>query len=96
MRTFTVAQVRMCRDRLLVERDLPEEERSPGGMLIVPKGTAEAPLTATVHAVGPEVTGVAPRSVVLVGKYAGQPVRVEGREMAVIGVEDVLGVVEGG
>jgi chaperonin GroES len=94
--------VRPLRDRVLVKR-VEEPEQRIGG-IIVPDTAKEKPLQARVVSAG---TGrinddgkVIPLDVkagdyVLVGKYAGTEIKVDGEELLVLRESDVLAKVEG-
>ncbi len=94
-------KVRPLYDRILVRR-LEAEERSSGG-IIIPDTAKEKPLMASVDAVGsgrvnddgevrPLTVKVGDR--VLISKYAGTEVKIEGNEFLIIREDDVLGIVE--
>jgi chaperonin GroES len=94
--------VRPLRDRLLVRR-VEEQEQRIGG-IIVPDTAKEKPQTARVVAAG---TGrvndkgdvfpldVKPGDYVLVGKYAGTEITLDGEEYLIVREDEVLGVAEG-
>jgi chaperonin GroES len=95
--------VRPLRDRVLVKR-IEEQEQRIGG-IIVPDSAREKPQQARVVAVGSgRVTDegktippdVKVGDYVLIGKYAGSEIRLEGNEEYLIVREDeILGVAEG-
>jgi len=88
-------------DRVIVKR-LEEELKTASG-IIIPDNAAEKPDQGEIMAVG---TGkvlddgkVRPLEVkvgdrVLFGKYSGQTVKVDGKELLVMREEDIMGVVE--
>jgi len=94
--------VRPLRDRILVKR-VEEPEQRIGG-IIVPDTAKEKPQTARVIAVG---TGrvndkgeVVPLDVkandyVLIGKYSGTEIKLDGEEYLILREDEVLGVAEG-
>jgi chaperonin GroES len=94
--------VRPLRDRVLVKR-VEEPEQRIGG-IIVPDTAKEKPLQARVVSAG---TGrinddgkVIPLDVkagdyVLVGKYAGTEIKVDGEEYLIVREDEILGVAEG-
>lgn len=93
--------IRPLHDYLLVKRQDPEKQ-SKGG-IIIPDAAAEKQETAQVVAVGPGKrteagalvpVGVSPGDTVLIAKYAGQEVKVEGQTLHLLRGEDVLAVVE--
>jgi len=94
--------VRPLRDRLLVKR-IEESEQRVGG-IIIPDTAKEKPQTAKVIAVGSgrvnDKGAVIPLDVkageyVLVGKYAGTEIKLDGEEYLIVREEEVLGVAEG-
>lgn len=88
-------------DRILVQR-LEEEEIKKGG-IIIPDTAKEKPMQAKVIAVG---TGkkdengktipfeVSKGDKILVGKYAGTDIELDGKEYLILREEDVLGIVK--
>ncbi|MFN7952147.1 MAG: co-chaperone GroES [bacterium] len=94
--------VRPLQDRIIVER-LEEESKSKGG-IIIPDTAKEKPQQAKVISVGKGKVGddgkvipldVKKGDVVIISKWAGSEIKVEGKELLIIREEDVLGVVEG-
>ena len=94
--------VRPLRDRILVQR-IEESEQRIGG-IIIPDTAKEKPQTAKVVAVGNgrvnDKGDVFPLDVkagdyVLIGKYAGTEIKLEGQEYLILREEEVLGVAEG-
>jgi len=92
---------RPLRDRILARR-LDEEEKTKGG-IIIPDTAKEKPQEALVVAVGSgkltEDGKVQPLDVkkgdrVLLGKYSGTEVTLDGEEHLIIREDDVLGIVE--
>ena len=88
-------------DRILIKR-LEEEEQVSGG-LIIPDTAKEKPQEAEVVAVGPGRRGddgdliamdVQPGQKILVGKYAGNEIEVDGEEYVILSEDDVLGILE--
>lgn len=93
--------LRPLHDRVIVKR-LEEEKKSAGGILI-PDTAAEKPLRAEVISVGPGKRSddgkVHPLDVkkgdkVLIGKYSGTEVKVDGEELVLLNQDDVLAVYE--
>ena len=93
--------VRPLHDRVIIER-IEEGEQKVGG-IIIPDTAKEKPMQGKVIAVGKgrlEKDGrVTPLDVkandtVLLGKYAGQEIKVDGNEYLIIREEEVLGVIE--
>jgi chaperonin GroES len=94
--------VRPLHDRILVKR-IEEQEQRIGG-IIIPDSAKEKPQLAKVVAVG---TGrvndkgtvialdVKAGEYVLIGKYAGTEIKLEGEEYLILREDEVLGVAEG-
>lgn len=91
--------LRPLHDRVIVKR-LEEEKKSAGGILI-PDSAAEKPLKAEVIAVGPGKTtddgklqapAVKAGDTVLIGKYSGTEVKVDGDDLVVLREDDILAV----
>ena len=94
-------KVRPLHDRIIVER-IEEGEQRVGG-IIIPDTAKEKPQQGKVIAVGTgriEKDGkVTPLDVkagdtILFGKYAGQEIKVDGKELLIVREEEVLGVIE--
>jgi chaperonin GroES len=94
--------VRPLRDRILVTR-VEESEQRIGG-IIIPDSAKEKPQHAKVVAVGRgrvnDKGDVFPLDVkvgdtVLVGKYTGTEIKLDGTEYVILREEEILGVVEG-
>jgi chaperonin GroES len=95
-------KIRPLSDRVLVE-PIKEEEQKKGG-IIIPDTAKEKPQQGKVIAVG---TGklddngkVIPFNVkagdkVLMPKYGGTEVKMDGKEYVILREEDILGVIEG-
>jgi chaperonin GroES len=95
-------QVRPLRDRILVKR-LEEQEQRVGG-IIIPDTAKEKPQQAKVVAVGSgRITDdgktipldVRVGDYVLVGKYSGNDIKLDGEEYLIVREDEVLGVAEG-
>ncbi len=91
--------LRPLHDRVIVKR-LEEEKKSAGGILI-PDSAAEKPLRAEVVAVGPGKRsddgkliepGVKKGDLVLIGKYSGTEVKVDGQDLVVLREDDIMAV----
>jgi chaperonin GroES len=91
--------LRPLHDRVIVKR-LEEEKKSAGGILI-PDSAAEKPLRAEVIAVGPgkrtddgklQAPDVKKGDVVLIGKYSGTEVKVDGQDLVVLREDDIMAV----
>lgn len=94
--------VRPLRDRILVKR-IEEQEQRVGG-IIIPDTAKEKPQIARVVAVGSgrvnDKGEVLPLDVkageyVLIGKYAGTEIKLDGEEFLIVREDEVLGVAEG-
>jgi chaperonin GroES len=94
--------VRPLRDRVLVKR-IEEEEQRVGG-IIIPDSAKEKPQHAKVVAVGSGRVNddgrVIPPDVkagdyVLVGKFSGTDVKVDGEDYVILREDEILGVAEG-
>ncbi len=94
-------KIRPLQDRIMVKR-IDEEELSKGGILI-PDTAKEKPQQAKVIAVGKgkvnEDGKVQPLDVqkadrVLIGKYSGTEVNIDGDEHLIIREDDVLAILE--
>ncbi len=92
---------RPLHDRILVKR-VQAEERTAGG-LIIPETAKEKPQEGEVIAVGPgrrmDDGSVRPIKLsagdrILMGKYAGDEIKLDGEEHMIIREDDVLAVVE--
>ena len=92
---------RPLHDRVLVRR-IEQQEKTAGG-IIIPDTAKEKPQQGKVIAVGKgriEKDGkVTPLDVkagdtVLFGKYAGQEIKLDGKEFLIVREEEVLGVIE--
>ena len=94
-------KVRPLRDRVLLRR-LEQEEKTAGG-IVIPDTAKEKPMEARVVAVGSgkvlEDGSVCPPALkagdrVLVGKYSGTDIKLDGREHLIVREDEVLGVIE--
>jgi chaperonin GroES len=80
--------------RALVKEVEPEETTESG--IVLPDTAREKPQTAEVVAVGGhEDVKVSVGDVVVVRKYSGTEVELDGEEHRIVDAEDILGVVEG-
>lgn len=93
--------IRPLNDRVVVKR-LDSETTSPGGILI-PDQAKEKPINAEVIAVGegkPSDNGtiraltVKAGDRVLIGKYSGTEVKIDGDELVVLREDEILGILE--
>jgi chaperonin GroES len=94
-------KIRPLQDRILVKR-IEEGEKTKGG-IIIPDTAKEKPQEGKVVAVGKGKVGddgkvqaldVKKGDKVLIGKYSGTEVNIEGEEHLIIREDDVLGVIE--
>ena len=94
-----MAKVKPLRDRVLVRR-IEEAEQKVGG-IIIPDTAKEKPQEGEVVAVGPgRMTEDGKRIAlevkkgdrILIGKYSGTDVKIDGIEYVILREEDVLGV----
>ncbi len=88
-------------DRILIKR-VEETEQVSGG-IIIPDTAKEKPQEAEVVAVGPGrraddgdliALDVQPGQHILIGKYAGNEIEVDGEECVILSEDDVLGILE--
>jgi chaperonin GroES len=94
--------VRPLRDRVLVKR-IEEQEQRIGG-IIVPDTAKEKPQQAKVVAVGSGRVNdegktfppdVKVGDYVLIGKYSGTEIKIDGEEYLIVREDEILGVAEG-
>jgi len=94
--------LRPLQNRIVVERI--EETEQKAGSIIIPDSAKEKPQEASVIAVGPGKRGddgkVLPLDVnvgdrILIGKYSGQEISVDGHDYVILSEDEVLAVVEG-
>jgi len=94
-------QIRPLHDRILAKR-VQEEEKTAGG-LFIPDTAKEKPLEAEVVAVGNgkvlDDGKLRPLEVkkgdkVLIGKYSGSEVKLDGEEHIILREDDILAVIE--
>jgi chaperonin GroES len=92
-------KLRPLHDRVIVKR-LEEEKKSAGGILI-PDSATEKPLKAEVVAVGPgkrtddgkvHPVDLKAGDTVLIGKYSGTEVKVDGADLVVLREDDIMAV----
>ena len=93
--------VRPLSDRILVRR-VDADEQVKGG-IIIPDTAQETPQEAEVIAVGPgrankngDVIAPAVKSgeKILIGKYAGTEIEVDGDDYVIVNEDDVLGIIQ--
>ena len=94
--------LRPLHDRIIVKR-VDESESTSAGGIIIPDSAKEKPQEAEVVAVGPgkrsDKGDVSPLDVkagdkVLIGKYAGNEVKIDDQELVIIREDEVLAVIE--
>jgi len=93
--------IRPLHDRVLAKR-IDEKDKTAGG-LFIPDTAKEKPLEALVIAVGNgkvlESGAIQPLSVkagdkVLIGKYSGSEVKLDGKDHIILREDDILGIIE--
>ncbi len=94
--------IRPLHDRVLVKR-IEQEEQVRGG-IIIPDTAKEKPQEAEVMAVGPGKIGddgkrfpmdVKEGDRVLMGKYSGSEIKVDGEDFVILREDEILAVVNG-
>jgi chaperonin GroES len=93
-------KVKPLADRVLVKRLEEEEEQKIGG-IIIPDTAKEKPQEAEIVAVGPGKTEDGKRielevkvgDKVLIGKYSGTEVKIDGEEYLIMREDDILAIV---
>ncbi len=94
-------KIRPLHDRILAKR-LPEEDKTAGG-LFIPDNAKEKPLEALVMAVGTgkvlengktHALSVKAGDKVLIGKYSGSEVRLDGEDHLILREDDVLAILD--
>ncbi|MBT3345100.1 MAG: co-chaperone GroES [Gemmatimonadetes bacterium] len=94
------SKIQPLADRVLVKRLDEDEEQSVGG-IIIPDTAKEKPQEAKVVAVGPGRTEDGKRialdvkkgDTVLIGKYSGTEVKLDGEEHLILREEEILAVI---
>ncbi|PZO15593.1 MAG: co-chaperone GroES [Betaproteobacteria bacterium] len=93
--------IRPLHDRVIVKR--LDSERTTAAGIVIPEAAAEKPDQGEVIAVGPGKRDDSGKLIamdvkvgqrVLFGKYAGQAIKVDGKEVLVMREEDIMGVIE--
>lgn len=91
-------------DRVLVKRLDDETEQRTSGGIIIPDTAKEKPMEGRIEAVGPgrrledgklQKLDLSVGDRVLIGKYSGTEVKIEGEEYVIMREDDVLGIIEG-
>ena len=94
-------KVRPLADRILVKREEPSE--TVRGGIIIPDSAKEKPQEGRVVEVGPGRTEDGKRVAlevkkgdrILMGKYSGTEVKIDGEEHIIMREDDVLAIIEG-
>ncbi len=95
--------VRPLHDRVLAIRREHQEEEVRGG-IIIPDTAKEKPQEAEVAAVGPgkldesgkrQPMDVKAGDRVLIGKYSGSEIKIDGEEYVILREDEILAVIEG-
>jgi chaperonin GroES len=95
-------KIRPLHDRIVVKR-IEEKQQMQGG-LHIPDSAKEKPQQSEVIAVGPgkrledgklALLDVKPGDRVLLGKYSGSEISLDGQEYLIIREDEVLGILEG-
>ena len=96
-------KVRPVGDRILVEAVEERENKAKKGGIIIPDTAKEKPMESVVVAVGTGKTGDDGKKVpievkkgdrVLVNKYGGTEIKLDGKEYKILNSDDVLAVIE--
>lgn len=94
-------KIRPLSDRILAQR-VEEDAKTPGG-LFIPDTAKEKPLEALVISVGngkvlengtTQTPLVKPGDRVLIGKYTGSEVKLDGKDHIILREDDVLAIIE--
>ncbi len=94
--------IRPLSDRVLVERLEESEQKSVGG-IIIPDTAKEKPQRGKIIAVGAGKLGDDGKRIaidvevgqeVLFGKYAGQDIKIDDKEMLIMREDDIVGIIE--
>ena len=95
-------KIRQLYDRILAQR-LVEQGKTSGG-LFIPDNAKEKPMEALVIAVGSgkllesgtlQALTVKAGDKILIGKYSGSEVKLEGKDHIILREDDVLAILEG-
>ena len=95
--------VRPVGDRILVEAVEEKEKKGRKGGIIIPDTAKEKPMESVVVAVGTGKTGDDGKKVpfevkkgdrVLVSKYGGTEIKLDGKEYKILNSDDVLAVID--
>ena len=95
-------KIKPIKDNIVVKR-IEERDEKNVGSIIIPDTAKEKPMTAEVIAIGSGRTLKDGKKValevkvgdrVLIGKYSGSEVKLDGTEYLILKEDDVLGIVE--
>ena len=95
--------VRPVGDRILVESVEEKENKGKKGEIIIPDTAKEKPMKSVVVALGTGKTGVNGKKVpfevkkgdrVLVSKYGGTEIKLDGKDYKILNGDDILAVIE--
>ena len=96
-------KVRPIGDRILAEPIEPKEEKGKKGGIIIPDTAKEKPMESVVVAVGTGKTGDDGKKIpfevkkgdrVLVSKYGGTEIKLDGKDYKILNSADILAVIE--
>jgi chaperonin GroES len=96
-----MTKIRPLYDRILAQR-LVEQDKTAGG-LFIPDNAKEKPLEALVISVGTgklsddgklQALTVKPGDTILIGKYTGSEVKLDGKDHIILREDDVLAILE--
>ena len=96
-------KVRPVGDRIMVEAFEEKENKGKKGAIIIPDTAKEKPMESVVVAVGTGKTDDAGKKVaievkkgdhVLVNRYGGTEIKLDGKEYKILNSEDILAVIE--
>lgn len=88
-------KLKVIDDKILVEREEIEDQKTPGG-IIIPDTAKEKPQLGTVVAVGTDEEMkdlVKKGDKVLFGKYTGDEIEFEGKKYLVVQRSDILAII---
>ena len=95
--------LRPLHDRIIIKRSDDAGEQKSAGGIIIPDSAKEKPQEAEVVAVGPGkrddkgdliAPDVKAGDKVLIGKYAGNEVKIDDQELVIIREDEILAVIE--
>jgi|SRR5882672_9053118 len=96
-------KVRPIGDRILVEPVEEKEEKGKKGGIIIPDTAKEKPMESMVVAVGTGKTGDDGKKIllevkkgdrVLVSKYGGTEIKLDGKDYKILNSDDILAIIE--